>query len=62
MSKAMTKRHKKRLTALTVSAIFDIHMNTASLLLQNAETVVLSTSLSLAVVFRIPMSNNLARS
>ena len=57
----MTKRHKKRLTALTVSAIFDIHMNTASLRLQNADTVILSTSLSLAVVFKMPMSNNLAK-
>lgn len=45
------------LTALTVSAIFDMHINTASLRRQNAATVnLLSTSLSFAEVFSTPIS------
>jgi hypothetical protein len=46
-------------TALTVSDILDMHMNTASRLRQNAATVSLfSTSLSFAVEFNTPMSYN----
>jgi len=45
--------------ALTVSAIFDMHMTTASRRRQNAATVSLfSTSLSLADVFSTPISYN----
>ena len=48
---------ERKRTALTVSAIFDMHMTTASLRLQNAATVSLfSMSLSFAVVFNTPMS------
>jgi hypothetical protein len=48
-----------QLTALTVSAILDMHMNTAMRLRQKAATVsLLSTSLNLAVEFKTPMSYN----
>ena len=50
-------------TALTVSAIFDIHMMTASRRLQNAATVSLfSMSLSFAVLFNTPISYSFDRS
>jgi hypothetical protein len=50
-------------TALTVSDILDMHMNTASRLRQKAATVSLfSTSLSLADEFKTPMSYNFERS
>jgi len=50
-------------TALTVSAIFDMHMNTARRRRQNAATVnLLSTSLSFADVFNTPMSYNFDKS
>ena len=50
---------KELRTALTVSAIFDMHITTANRLLQNAATVSLfSMSLSFAVELRTPMSYN----
>lgn len=59
-SRIQKKGHSARFvarTALTVSAIFDMHMKTANLRLQNAATVsLLSTSLSFAEVFSTPMS------
>lgn len=51
------KRTGQRHTALTVSDIFDIHINTANLLRQKAATVSLfSISLNFADVLRTPMS------
>lgn len=57
-----TQHHKHKLrTALTVSAIFNVTIITASRLRQNAATVSLfSTSLSFADVFSTPMSYSFA--
>lgn len=57
ISRVLQNWVRQALTALTVSAIFDMHMNTASLRRQNAATVnLLSTSLNFAEVFSTPIS------